>query len=381
MRSTATSGARPTPRSDARARSVRVSCQFAGDDVLDLGDRRALRVDVVGDDLAQTHDYDSVDHLEHVVDVMRDEDAGVAGVARVAHEAQHALRLGDAEIVGRLVGDYKVAVEMHRAGDPDPLPLAAGQGGDRRRGRDRLADPDLPQQVAGDLLHQRRVHAVQEARALDRFAPEEQISSDRELGDQRRILIDRLDAKRDRVRGAADVDALAAYDDVALGRAHGAREHLDQRRLARAVVPQQPDNLLARDAEGDVIERLHATVELVDALHADEVFAHRSGPRLMSALEPGVERHHAKNDGADEDVVGEAGHADQHDAIAHHAQDEDAEDGPDDGASPAGERRAADDDHRDHFELIAGSAVRIGGGGANRADDAGESRHDRAEDE
>ena len=59
----------------------------ARDDPLDRFDRGVLRVDVVGDDLAAAHDDDAVDHLEDVVDVVGDEDAGMAGVARVAHEA------------------------------------------------------------------------------------------------------------------------------------------------------------------------------------------------------------------------------------------------------------------------------------------------------
>src|SRR5947209_18019843 len=92
-------------------------------------------------------------------------------------------------------------------------------------------------------------------------------------------------------------------------------------------------------------------------------------PRLMSALEPGMERHHAEDDRADEDVVGEAGHADQHDAVAHHPEDENAEHGAEDGAAPAGQRRAADDHHGDDLELVAGTAVRIGRRGADRADD------------
>jgi len=68
----------------------------------------------------------------------------MAGIARAAHEAQHALRFGDAEIVGRLVKDDQVAVEMHGARDRHRLPLAARQRADRRRRRDVLGDADLP---------------------------------------------------------------------------------------------------------------------------------------------------------------------------------------------------------------------------------------------
>ena len=53
----------------------------------------------------------------------------------------------------------------------------------------------------------------------------------------------------------------------------GAGQHLDQRRLAGAVVAEQADDLALVDVEVDVVERLHAAVELADVLHADEVSA------------------------------------------------------------------------------------------------------------
>ena len=76
---------------------------------------------------AVSHYRDTVDHLEDMVNVVCDQDAGVTGIARIAHKAQHALRLRDAKVVGWLVEDDEVAVEMHRAGDRHRLPLAAGQ--------------------------------------------------------------------------------------------------------------------------------------------------------------------------------------------------------------------------------------------------------------
>ena len=246
----------------------------AGDDPLDLLDARLLRVDVVGDDAAAPHDDDAVHHLEHMVDVVRDEDAGVAGIARAAHEAQHPLRLGDAEIVGRLVEDDEVAVEIHGAGDRDRLALAAGERADRRLGRDVLADADLLQEVARDRVHPRLVHAVQEARPFDRLAAEEEVARDGELRDQRGILVDRLDPVRDRVGRGADRHLLAAHENVAARDRHGARQHLDQRRFSGAVVAEQADDLALVDDEGHVLQRLHAAVGLVDVRHADQ-FGHR----------------------------------------------------------------------------------------------------------
>src|SRR5207237_8138932 len=106
-----------------------------------------------------------------------------------------------------------------------------------------------------------------------------------------------------------------------------------------------------------------------------------SRTRLVAALNAVMERHHSKNDRADEDVVGKPGHADEHDAVAHDAENENAEDGPDDRASPAGQRSTADHHHGDDFELVAGPTVRVGGRSADRADDAGERGGNRGDHE
>ena len=70
------------------------------------------------------------------------------------------------------------------------------------------------------------------------------------------------------------------------------------------LIAEQPDNFPAADAEVDTVERLHTTIKFIDALHPDQMFVHRSGSCLVPALEPRMERHHAENDGADEDIIG-----------------------------------------------------------------------------
>ena len=137
-----------------------------------------------------------------------------------------------------------------------------------------LVMPTFLRRSRGDLVHGRLIHAVEEARALDRLAAEEEVARDRKLRDQGRVLVDRLDAERDRVGGAADVDLAAADVDVAAGRRDRARQNLDQRRLAGAVVAEEPDDLALVDRQVDVLERLDAAVELGDVLHADEFFGH-----------------------------------------------------------------------------------------------------------
>ena len=68
-----------------------------------LGHGCLLGVDVVGDDAALAQYHNPVHNLEDVVDVVGDENAGVARVAGIANEAQDALCLRNAQIVGRLV--------------------------------------------------------------------------------------------------------------------------------------------------------------------------------------------------------------------------------------------------------------------------------------
>ncbi|MDZ7706743.1 MAG: hypothetical protein U5J97_02390 [Trueperaceae bacterium] len=61
--------------------------------------------------------------------------------------------------------------------------------------------------------------------------------------DERGVLVDRLDAQVDGVGRVTDPHLLAAHVDLPGGGAHRSRQDLDERRLARAVVAQQADDL------------------------------------------------------------------------------------------------------------------------------------------
>src|SRR6185312_6929774 len=149
-----------------------------GNDELNLLDARPFGIDVVGYDSPASHHDDTVGYLEDMMDVVRNEDAGMAGVASVAHEPKYASRLRDAQVVGRLIEDYEFAVEIHRSRDRHRLALAARQRADRRVGRDVLADADLLEKASCDLVHGGLIEAVEQTRPLDRLAPEKQVSGD-----------------------------------------------------------------------------------------------------------------------------------------------------------------------------------------------------------
>src|SRR5260370_27507210 len=44
-------------------------------------------------------------------------------------------------------------------------------------------------------------------------------------------------------------------------------------------------------------------------------------PRMVPAFKPGMKRHHAQDDRADENIVGKTRHANQHDAVTHKTRD------------------------------------------------------------
>ena len=90
-----------------------------------------LSLSTVPDELALEHDADPVRQVEHVVDVVADqEDADALGL-QLADELADLRGLGRPERRGRLVHDQDPGVEVDRAGDRHRLALAAGQRLDR----------------------------------------------------------------------------------------------------------------------------------------------------------------------------------------------------------------------------------------------------------
>src|SRR5260370_28574040 len=83
-------------------------------------------------------------------------------------------------------------------------------------------------------------------------------------------------------------------------------------------------------------------------------------PRMVPAFKPGMKRHHAQDNRADENIVGKARHANQDDAVTHHAQDQHTEDCTDDRALTASEPGTADYPHSPTLQLVLSATVRVG---------------------
>jgi hypothetical protein len=107
------------------------------------------------------------------------------------------------------------------------------------------------------------------AQAVGLLAPEVHVLDDVEVVAQREVLVDDLDAEPRGVLRPVDVHGLAGEADLARVDGMDARDALDQRRLARAVVAHEGHDLARRDVEVDLVERLNRTEGLRDPLQLE----------------------------------------------------------------------------------------------------------------
>ena len=86
--------------------------------------------------------------------VVLDDDDRLAGVDEAVEQAEQVLDVGQVQAGGGLVEDVDVALLGHLGGQLEPLPLAAGQGGERLA-EGEVAEPDVGEPVQ-DLVGGRR---------------------------------------------------------------------------------------------------------------------------------------------------------------------------------------------------------------------------------
>src|SRR5699024_1213049 len=141
----------------------------------------------------------------------------------------------------RLVEQDHLRLAEQRARDRHLLALAAGEGadlaaqaGDRHR--------QVREQLAGLVLHPRLVELARGGAEAGRdlLAAEEEVGDDVEVVAEGEVLVDGRDPERGRVLRFGDRDRLAVEADRPLVGAVDAGYRLYQRRLAGAVVPDQP---------------------------------------------------------------------------------------------------------------------------------------------
>ena len=148
----------------------------------------AMRVG--GDVVAVAHHGDRVAEREDLVEAVRDEDQGAALVAQAAGDGEQPLDLDAAEGGGRLVHDQQAGVERDGLGDLDDL-LVGDREARAPGGAGRCATPSRSKRRSASAYIAAR--SMRRPRA-ERLAAHEDVLGDREVGEERRLLVDHRDA-------------------------------------------------------------------------------------------------------------------------------------------------------------------------------------------
>jgi hypothetical protein len=261
-------GPLPGPAAAAGAGLVLARLELAADHG---GDEIELRDRVHGrhaNGAPVAHDRDRVAHRVELVELVAHEDHRDAGGFELADHVEENADLLLVQRRGGLVHDDEPCVEADGAGDRHHLLHGGGIG------HHRLAHVHMHVE-AGEQRLRLLVHGAPvekpEAAAL---AAEADVLGHRAVRDEVDLLVDRGDAGGLRLGGLREGDRLAVEQDLARIAGVVAREDLDQRRFAGAVLPDERMHLPAPDLERRARERRDAREALVDAAHGEEGLGH-----------------------------------------------------------------------------------------------------------
>ena len=199
---------------------------------------------------------------------MGDVDDADAFRGEAADDAEEAVAFGGREGGGGLVHDQDAGLEREGLGDLDQLLLAHAQAGDAGLGVE--LDAEAGEELSGGGDHGA---AVEEEAGAERFAAEEDVGGDAELGDEVELLVDDGDARPFGVADAGEADGGAVDQDLAGVGGLDAGEDLHQRRLAGAVLAHERVHLAGAEVEVDAVERGHPGEMLGDAPGAKQIRA------------------------------------------------------------------------------------------------------------
>ena len=211
--------------------------------------RQGLRIGVAGVDgadvLALAQDGDLVRQLHDLVELVRDDDDGLAVFFHVAQHGKELLRLLRRQHGGRLVKNQNVCTAVEHLDDLDRLLLRNGHIVDFLR---RI---DVEAVAVTDLLDLRICGLDVEAAAL--VQTEDDIFRGGEDIDQLVMLVNHADLVIEGILRRANGDGLAVCQDFALVGKVDACQHIHQRGLAAAVFAQQGENLTAPQTQTNAV--------------------------------------------------------------------------------------------------------------------------------
>ncbi len=189
-----------------------------------------LRRQHLGHGAAHADDRDGVRHLQHLVQLVGDEDDGDAASYEATERLEEPVDLLRHEHRRRLVEDDDARVAVEDLQDLGPLLLADAEVGDEivRVHLKAVALAELAQSLA------RRAHV--DPPSCARLVTDDDVLPDGQVVGQHEVLEDHADAGRDGVAGRLEVLFEPVHEHPALVGPMGAVEGLHQGRLAGAVL-------------------------------------------------------------------------------------------------------------------------------------------------
>ena len=228
--------------------------------------RHHLRRRAGGANAAGFEQIGAIDHAQHLLHVLLDDQDRQPAGANPLHQFEHLLHHDRRETRGGLVEQQQFRVRHQRAADRAHLLLAA------RHGAGHLAAAFL--HARKQIEHEFQPLGIFGARARHERA-HLQIVVDREPRKQPAVLRHMRDAEADDAMRRRRQHVGAFHRDRALGRPDQARDHPHQGGLAGAVRADHADRLARLDLEADAEQRLKAAIARIDRFQ----FEHASDPR------------------------------------------------------------------------------------------------------
>ena len=217
----------------------------------------------VADVLSLAQHRHPVGDLQHLVELVGDDDEGLSVGLHVPHDLEEPVRLLGGQHGGGLVQDQDLGAPVEDLDDLHRLLLGDGHLVDLLIQIDlkTVFFADLGDPLAGRL----QIHAARLLQAQD-----DVLRGGKDVH-QLEVLVDHADPQVIGVLGGGDRDRPVVDVDLARVRVIDPGEHVHQGGLAAAVLPQQGQDLALVELQVDVVVGHHGAEALGDVLHSDGV--------------------------------------------------------------------------------------------------------------
>ncbi len=230
-------------------------------------------------ELAVAEDRHALAERKHLLEPVRDEEHRYAGLVQGSGNLEEAVDLDGGERRRRLVHDDDSGIEREGLGDLNQLLL--GNGEPERYPVEVEPDAEPFEDRLGVCMHRLEVDAAPGAQGL---APDEDVLDHREVGEERRLLVNHCDPGVASVGRAAQGDLDTVDEQLpAVGRVHS-REDLHERRLARPVLADEGMNLARVEVDRDVVQGADRAESLGRVLEREDGNRGRRGRRHRSGF-------------------------------------------------------------------------------------------------